>query len=757
MKIHSKNILLTSAALIASLIAQSSYAQETDAAENDGAGFGLGEIIVTAQKRSSALQDTPIAITALTGASLEERGIDDVANLQSYIPNLHIGQEQDGFKISLRGIGLQGTSSISDSGVAFYIDNMYVGRPAGGSAVFYDIERIEVLRGPQGTLYGRNATGGVVNVISKLPTQDFEGQVGASYGSRNLWEVRGVLNVPVDDIAALRVSAVYTEEDGYVKNLSTVPGTSDFFGTDGDLTLRGQFLLGTPDTVEVLVSANYSKLNGTGINMSFLERNIGGPGPTQLLLATIPADNSDPLKTNANAPAYNDTETTMTFARVTKDFGGAEAVVQVGKMWQKTDIAQDFDGSPIDVSRFRKFQDSEAGSVEARLASTGGGPLSWIIGGYYFKEDTYILRVVNLNGLHPGTGAFINLPDFVLDEWGQSRTVAGFGSLTYAVVPEFRVTGGLRYTKDKKSGSKVTRGNFGAPFPPDIPNAVNNGIANFDKLTWKAGVEWDAARDVLVYASVSTGYKAGGFNITSDGSTYDEENITAYEFGIKSDLFDRRVRVNLDSFYYDYSDMQLTTLGTFAGTNTPGQFTTNAGKAEIYGLELDTQFKVTPELLFTATYAYTNATFKELCNSDPRLGAVPADPSCAALGLAGQDLKGNSVPYVARHTINLGAQYVFDLGSAGELTAAANFNWHDKKYLREYNNAADYVAPNTKTDITLTYKVADTGVKVVGYVTNLENDIEKTNIYISPGFIGLSATTAYSKPRTFGMRVDYAF
>lgn len=749
-------LLITTALAASTLMASAAVAQDTAGGTSQTADtYGIAEIVVTAQKRATNLQDTPVAISAFTGATMEERGIDDIANLQSYVPNLHIGQEQDGFKISLRGIGLQGTSSISDSGVAFYIDNFYIGRPSGGSAVFYDIDRIEVLRGPQGTLYGRNATGGVVNVISKTPTQQFEGQIGASYGSRNLFEARGVVNLPVNDVAALRVSAVYTQEDGYMKNLSTAPGTDDFFGTDGDLTVRGQFLAGTPEDIEVLVSGTYSKLNGTGVAMTYLERNFGGPPPTAALFMTAPPEDPDPLKTDNNAPAYNDTETTMVFGRLTKEFGGAEAVLQVGRMWQTTDIGQDFDGSSVDVSRFHKYQDGDATTVEARLASSGSGPLSWIFGGYFFREDTYILRVVNLNGLAGGN--FISLPDFILDEWGTSRTIAGFGSVTYSILPEFRVTGGIRYTEDKKSGRKVTRGNFGQPFPPDIPNSVHSGITKFDKVTWKVGLEWDAMRDVLVYASVSTGYKAGGFNITSDASPYDPESITAYEFGIKSDLFDRRVRVNLDSFYYDYKDMQLTTLGTFAGTNTPGQFTTNAGKARIYGLELDTQFRATPELLLMASYAYTSAKFKELCNSDPRTPGLPADQACLDIGRTGQDLSGNWVPYVAPHTINVGAQYEFDLGSSGSVTAAINHNWHSKKYLREYNAPIDRVSPNGKTDITITYKVGDTGFKLTGYVTNLENDVEKANIFISPGFVGLSATTAYTKPRTFGIRADYKF
>jgi iron complex outermembrane recepter protein len=231
--------------------------------------------------------------------------------------------------------------------------------------------------------------------------------------------------------------------------------------------------------------------------------------------------------------------------------------------------------------------------------------------------------------------------------------------------------------------------------------------------------------------------------------------VMAYEFGIKSDFWDRRARINVDSFYYSYDDMQLTTLATI--NNAPGQFTTNAGKSTIYGVELDTQFKITRDLSIMVTYAYVNAEFDEYFNRDPRNPTAPLNPNDPA-GLGRTDLSGNKVPYVSDHTVNLGAQYETEIGSAGRLIASVNYNWHSELFLREYNDRRiDRVVPNSKTDVTLTWHVADSGLKLTGYVTNLENNVEKNNIYISPGFIGESATTAYTRPRTFGIRADYKF
>ncbi|WP_298021016.1 TonB-dependent receptor [uncultured Parasphingopyxis sp.] len=712
---------------------------ETD--EEIGTASGIDVIVVTANKREESLQDVALAISAIGGDSLAERGIDDISNLQSYVPNLHVGQEQDGFKISLRGIGIQGTSSITDSGVAYYADNFYLSRPAGGSAVFYDVNRVEVLRGPQGTLYGRNATGGVVNVISNEPSDVFEGEIGGTYGSRDLLEVRGFVNVPFGEVGAARLSAVYSREDGYVRNLG--PG-DDLYGSDGDITVRGQLRFGEPESIEVLLYGLYSDLNGTGTANQFLERNFGGPPPTQALLRTIPADITDPLTTNIDALSFNDTETFLTFGRLTKEFGNVEAFLQVGGMWQDTHLQQDFDGSPVDVAIFNKDQENEAQSVELRFSSIDERPFSWIVGGYYFNEDTYIFRRVRLNGLTPG--GVINLPDFLLDENGSSSTIAAFASVTVPITDEFRFTGGIRYTHDEKDGSKVTRGNFGAPFPPDLPNAQFPADVSFNRVNWSAALEYDVTPDILLYGRVSTGYKSGGFNLTSDGQPYDPEDIMAYEIGLKSDLFNGLARVNVDAFYYDYTDLQLTSLGVAADGVTPGQFTQNAAASTIWGIEIDTQWQISDEFLFTAAYTYLNAEFDEYFNRDSRFGPGPT-----------MSLAGFRLPYVSEHSVNIGLQYETYIGD-GTFTAAVNTNFHSDFFLREFNDPEiDRVESNTRTDITVSYEFSDPGLRITGYVTNLEDNVERNNIYLTPGFIGVSATTAYTRPRTFGVRADFSF
>ncbi len=768
-----KTILAQGASLFAIALSlgvtSTAGAQDDESAASQRSSSARDVITVTAQKRETTLQDTAIAISAFSGGLLEDRGIDDLSNLQSYIPNLHVGQEQDGFRIALRGVGIQGTTSITDPGVAFYIDNLYIPRPTGGSAIFYDLNRIEVLRGPQGTLYGRNATGGVINVISQEPEHEFGGKIGFTYGSRDLIEGRGVLNLPLTDVAAARFSIVRTEEDGYLENLSTQPGTSDLHGTDGDLTIRGQLLIEPSDDLKILLSSTYSDLDGTGAPLKYVERNIGGPPPTRALLGTLPPDLTDRRQIFNDSPTFNDTETISAFARVEKSFEFVDAFLQVGGLWQETDLLQDADGSDVPVATFGKQSENDAYSVEFRLSSNHDGPLEWLAGLYYFTEDTYIGRVVTLNGLvfppppAPPSGVLINLPNFALDEFGESSTIGGFASATYSLSDDIRVTGGVRYTADKKGGSNETFSVFGQPLPPPVGPLERK----FDQVTWKGGLEYDAAENVLLYANVSSGYKAGGFNISGGAAPYDPEELIAYEIGMKSSPLDGRAQFNVDAFYYDYKDLQLSAVVPIGGV--PQQFVTNAAATTVYGVELVGLYELTDALLFTASYSYINAEFDEYCNRDDRFGdpgpmdlsegacaSLDPAPPLAPLGLA--DLSGNMLPFVSEHTLTAGLEYTADLNGAGEIIAAVNTSWHSEYFVREFNDpVVDRQGPNTKTDITVTYLPPSSGFSLTGYVTNLENESVLNNNQVSPGFVGTSAVQTYSRPRSWGIRVDYEF
>jgi len=588
-------LLAGSAAAVSALtFGLPAHAQDIDPATNadvsnqmDGPPSAINPndvIIVTAQKRETSLQDTALAISAFSGAALERQSIDDVISLQSYVPTLHVGQEQDSFKVSIRGIGTYNTGSISDPGVALYTDGFYIPRPSGGNANFFDVNRIEVLKGPQGTLYGRNATGGVVNIISNAPVFETEGQVGFTYGNRDHFEGRAMLNMPLSENLALRVTGQYKEKDGYVENV--FPGDNNLHGSDGDINARGQLLYRGKDDLEVLFSATHSDLNGTGVGLKFLERNNGGPPPVSGFLNSMPPDFEDPLTVSHDENNFNDTTTTITFARVTKDFGGIELFVQAGKLWQETSLLQDVDSSPLPISNFGRSSDNDANSLEVRLASTTDAPLQWIVGGYYFEEETFIKRTVDLNGLE--AGVVVPREGLDIEEFGESETYAGFGNITYSVNEKLNLTGGIRYTSDTRGGSQETFENFGRPGPAAA------GSVDFDRVTWKAGVEYRPKNDVLMFGSISNGYKAGGFNLSTTGEPYSPELVTAYEAGLRTSPLGGRAQFNLDGYYYDYTDLQLTNLKLDEATGRVNRLTANAAATTIQGIEVNGQFELAP-------------------------------------------------------------------------------------------------------------------------------------------------------------------
>ncbi|GEM_PF-6066641 len=290
-------------------------------------------------------------------------------------------------------------------------------------------------------------------------------------------------------------------------------------------------------------------------------------------------------------------------------------------------------------------------------------------------------------------------------------------------------------------------------FPLYIPNDIYSGDASFSETTWRLGAEWSPSSDILVYTSASTGYKAGGFNLTSNVLPYDAKQLMVYEFGVKSEWLDKRLRINLDSFYYDYEDMQLTTLTTV--NNAPGQFTSNAARSTIQGFEIDSRYIVDANWKLFFNYTLTDAEFDELFSTDTR-DPAPVFNEQDPAGLGRTDLAGNKIPFVPQSSVQTGIEFGTEVSNGGYITAALNFLWQDDMYLREFNHPEiDKVEAYTRTDATVTYAFPGDALTLTAFVTNIEDDTQKTNVYVSPGFLGFSATSAYSRPRTIGLKLDY--
>jgi len=702
----------------------------------------LEEVLVTAQKRSESVQEIPLAVTALDSSMLDERGITDISSLASSVPAMHFGQAANDTRITIRGIGSEQTTVTGDPGVAFHIDGVYQSRASAGNALFYDLARVEVLRGPQGTLYGRNATGGSVNLISNLPTDELGGNIELQAGDYNHQRVRAVFNSPLSsDKLLLRVSSQYESRDGYYEDLT--PGADDLSDEDS-LNVRAQLLYLPTENIDILLSMNYSSNQGAGYGAAALG-DYPAPPPFFInsKLGAATPNPSDPWKVRTSGIADRDNDRQGASLTVTWDLGWA--ALKSISAWQDNtvDSVSDFDFSDADILNENRYQDSTQYSQELQLSSTGDGAWEWLAGLYWLSEETDADYWLNDEGAGLSTYPFFptievkGLADptyFGNASTTDSDSFGAFGQLSYNLSDAVKLTAGLRYTKDEKS-SDISRKEF-----------TNPGLVDFkkdddwDQVTWKLGADWFVSDDSMLYASASTGFKSGGFLQVVGADPYKEEKVTAYEIGSKNRFLDNQLQANLSAYFYDYSDMQLRTIRDL------NSVVTNAGESEIKGVELELLARPLQGLELSAAFAYTNAEFTDYYDSDPQ---------DAAAGLL--DLSGNALPRSPDSTVNLGATYSWDF-NAGSVTASVNYYWSDSVYFSAYNrDDGDYQDSYHRTDARIIFNSADDSWYVAVAAKNLEDDEIASQLSLREPTLGGVDTVQWMPPRTYNVSLGYNF
>jgi len=703
--------------------------------------FMLEEIIVTAQKRTESVQEVAAAISALSGSMLDARGITNVESLVTSVPGMHFSQSGANARITVRGIGTEQTTVTGDPGVAFHIDGVYQSRASAGSALFYDLDRVEVLRGPQGTLYGRNATGGSVNLISKRPTEELGGNLELQLGNYNQKRVRGVFNTPLtdDDSLMLRVSGQQETRDGYLNNLT--PGADDLEDRDA-LNLRTQLLYLPTDDLEVLLSVNYSTDKGAGQGQVALGDYPVDGAPINALIAaqSAPQNPSDPWDIRTSGLARQDNDRQGATLAVDWDLGNV--TLKSISAWQKNtvDSLADGDFSSADVINENRYQSSEQYSQELQLSSAGDGPWEWVTGLYAMAETSdvdfwYTDEGQGLSMFFPTIDVGLADPSY----FGNKTTVNSdslgiFGQTSYRVTEEFKLTAGLRYSKDKKTADVFRKG-FGAQQGDAFPKE-----GSWSAVTWKLGADWWVTEDSMLYASVSTGFKSGGFLQKKSDEPYDEEEILAWEIGSKNRFFDDRLQANVSAFFYEYSDMQLRTIRDSTSV------VSNAGEAEIKGLEIELLARPLEALELSAALAYTDAKFTNYTDDDPLDG----------LANTPLDLSGNDLARSPDYTANLSAAYTWQFDS-GSLTSSVNYYWSDEVYFSAYNRKdVDYQGSYQKTDVNLTFNSADQIWYVSLVARNLENAEVASNISTNSSLGGLHRAQ-WQAPQTVSLTAGYHF
>jgi len=761
--------LFGGAAVFALMAALPAHGQDapTGATETTAAApsDGIADIVVTAQRREENLQRTALAATAIDGAALADAGVAQPQDLSKLVPALKLSTSGAGnVQVTIRGVGNFAGNPYAEAAVAMNLDGVYIARASGPNGLFYDLARVEVLKGPQGTIYGRNATAGAINIITRKPDDQLSAEGQLTAGNYNLVRGELALNAPLGSDAALRVSGVLTRRDGYL---------SDGYLDDKSEAVRGQLKLKPTGRVSVLLSVDYAHIGGKGgggVISPFLNPDHPYLGASKDGSNAILTGASLAITGGANPnllPQFRDDGFTRlknwgASATIDWDLGGATLTVIPAYRRNIADYLHYAAGFPVSA-----HEDSRATSLETRLASSGNGPLKWLIGGYFFNEDLDF-------DLFANQGVSFNRTIPALN----TRSYAAFGQLTYAIANGFRLTGGLRYTDEHKTQTGLN-GGPPPPVPAGFPGPANtfyqiacapydaatgtcyaalDGNLKQDKLTWKAGAEFDAGPRSLVYANVATGFKAGGFFGSLAPNTYRPETLTAYTLGSKNRFADNKVQLNLEAFYWRYKNKQVTHLGPIL----PGGFnliTENAGSADIYGAELELLWQPSSNdrLSATAQYLHTeygSFLYRQTTVTGPPVTACPTTPVAGSPAVT-VDCSGRPLSQSPEWTLSASYTHSIDLARGGRIdlqvgTQIQSAYWAGDEYLPGERQRASMVS-----NASLTWRAPNNRFSASAFVDNIENRAVMSSSFAQP-VIGVPIVVL-RPPRTFGVRLGFDF
>ncbi len=769
-QLRASSVLLAAALLI--LPIKAVQAQGTSAADLAGSGARgaqneggteVQDIVVTAQRRQESQQKSSVIVDVISSDRLARAGVTQPQALTSIVPGVQIGNVGPTTQVYIRGVGDFGSTAISNPAVAFNVDGIYVGRSQSLVSEFYDIARVEVLKGPQGTLYGRNASGGAINLITAKPDLSaVSGQVSAEIGNFNSQTFEAALNVPVSSTLAFRASGQIVSKGGY---------TSENFSDDEHQSARLKAYWEPSADVSLLINGSYGHVGGRGAGFVLLNRlpNTGKflDGTSPEARAYIQAKQFFALPPGAvTAPSPANAVQDLSFWNISAEFnwklGFAELTVlpayRDARMRNAVMPTFLFDTGAAFGSFPIRPETSRQTSLEVRL-SNNSDRFKWVAGGYYYNEDQFVQNRVYA-GYIQDVGQVSNLG---------TRSYAAFGQATLSLTNAIRIIGGARYTSDRRS---LSNGATYSIAPVLTLLEKYQGSKTFQNVSWKAGVEADLAPDSMFFATASSGFKAGGFNqlvaLTAPAgsnmaSSFDPEKLTAFEVGVKNRFFDRRLQVNVEGFYWDYKDHQEAHVA-LSGQGVVGLSFENAGNATIYGGSADVVFKPFRSGTFHAAVEFVRSRYDDFSFLQNAAFLFPGSTGCAVLptsiiGPAGPvvqiDCSGNQVTRSPKWSGNAGYSQLFDLPGGDGLEATVDLVFASKRWL-----AADFLpierADGYATiDASITYK-AIAGFSVTAFVRNLTDEAVYTGAQQGPYSPGV-AVSSVGAPRLYGVRAEFRF
>ncbi|MGP1281589.1 MAG: TonB-dependent receptor [Parasphingopyxis sp.] len=715
---------------------------------------GFRPIIVTAQRREESLQDIPLAISAFDSERIAESGFNDVEDLSSTVPNLNISAlwGTSNPKIFMRGIGNNNFNQTAESKVAVYLDQVYLSAPSGQLFQMYDLDRIEVLRGPQGTFYGKNATGGAISVYSRLPDGDFEGYVRAGYGNYDAFDMEGAVSVPLGDTLSARFAGTYQRRDGYLTDLGTGRQVNDVDQWAARAIFRWQPTTDVDIRLNIHGGGSDSTHNNSAHRGIFDPVQLAGGAFVKLPSSAIIAGQGVDLfgYRDPNPDPYVNTYERDTFADIDLigvslvgdfTFGRGFTLTSVtGFERSERHVLQEGNGAPSTIFTIDWGpSEFETISQELRLSSPAEDRFSWLIGVFAYHERGEVNNFYNLADVSFALGGLEAFDQFYVQE---TDTYAAFAQAEFDITERLSLTIGGRINYEERNldhRSFGTDANRMSLLPgPLFDIALEEG---WTEWSGRAALSYEFTDDVMAFVSVNRGFTSGGFNTGAFNDPvgaleiYDPEIVVSYEAGLRTTLLDRRVQFNATAFLYDYSDLQVFTF-TAGGL----QFIENASDARISGLEFELQALVTDNFEVGGSLGLLDSEYR---NFTRQVGGVV------------EDLSGNRLTGAPNTQFNVYGRYTLptDIGDftlRGDFTYTGN-RFYDERQLRELSSEG----ATTNLDMRFSWTSIDERIELAVWAKNLTDEVNIIDV-VEVGLFGYQ-NVWYNTPRTYGLTLGYRF
>jgi iron complex outermembrane receptor protein len=739
-------------ALISPVAALAQTSTPLESATSAGSGKELKEVIVTAQHVQENLQKAAISVTTATGDTLVTRGINDNSGLERLVPGISIAPNNAYTNYNIRGITSGGVNALSDTAIAVNYNGVSLATPSSASGLYFDLERVELVNGPQGTLYGRNATAGAINVVARKPVlNELSGSVGADVGNYDIFNARAAMNVPLSESMAMRIAGQTANHGGYY---------SDGNSNQHDKAVRVSFFARPTNDLSLYVTGDYASTDNNGLGITLQQ----ACGSSFCFVAGERTGLEDLLSYLPQARPDSFTDSYFWGLTGTLEWTtdrGTLTVIPAFRRHSARTMANNASFGSI-----RAVDDPTQKSIEVRFASSQDQRLRYQAGVYALEVDVDGLGNSETAANHSWSANFYK---------SKTTSYAPFAQLTFSLTDTLRIVGGARYTTDKKETNSL-RYTLLNTFGPDVvlpnqppavgPNVVFN-LALDESRTWtsttyKAGLEWDVAANSFAYLDVRSGFKAGGFFFGPPGyNSYDPEKLTAYSLGSKNRFFNNRLQANFEAFLYDYKDQQLSVNLLLNGQQVVT--TQNVGHSKIKGAELTVDWLALDYTRIGVDVRWAQGDYDQLVytqSTGKATSGVASTSRCnvtqLGVGAFQWDCSGLGFPNLSRWAYNIDVEQTIPLPNGASLSGIANYRYQGERDTSLLFTAGSRADSNKYMDANIQYRSASGKWDVSAFVNNLINQQPVVRAQ-GTGANGIVYFANVGTPRTYGVRTNFRF